>query len=245
MPGWKRVLTILLVVLGPGTIIYFLATNLKNKFVELPYLGEWSYEYNADSSKIVDSSAFVLPDFQLTKFDGTVINRDSIRDKFIVLSTIQPECPELEECGMSLYLFNQIFFKKLIKNQKSYGNVKVLSVLTDQDGQPIKEGPPPRIKEEMEQYDPDIWWCAYGDVEPLYSWDYYGKNFMLHESTEETGEIGKYAFTNSLVLIDRDGHIRGVTGAKRDSDIRNFFDLLKILKKAEFDENWEREHPDD
>lgn len=45
------------------------------------------------------------------------------------------------------------------------------------------------------------------------------------------------------MLIDQDGHIRGVTGAKKDSDIRNFFDLLKLLKKEDFDERWEAEHP--
>lgn len=242
MPGWKRVLTVLVIVLGPGAVIYFLATHLKNKFVELPYLGEWTYEYGADSS-IVDSTAFVLPDFSLTKFDGTPITRDSIEDKFIVLTTIQPMCPELDECGMSMYLFNEIFFEKLRKNQSNYGNVKVLSIYTDENGQPIPEGPSEKIREEMAEYDDNIWWCASGDPTPLFSWEYYGKNFMEHEADEKSGEIGEFAFTNALVLIDREGHVRGVTGAKRDSDIRNFFDLLKILKKAEFDENWEKEHP--
>jgi hypothetical protein len=37
------------------------------------------------------------------------------------------------------------------------------------------------------------------------------------------------------VLIDDKGFIRGVTGAKTDTHIRNFFDMLKLLKKEEFD----------
>lgn len=243
MPGWRRVLTVLLIVLGPGAIIYFLATHLKNKFVELPYLGEWTYEYDSDSTTIVDSTAFVIPDFTLTKFDGTEINKDSLKDKFIVLSTIQPDCPELDNCGMSLYLFDEIFYQKLEKNQDNYGNVKVLSILTTLEGEAI-DTPSVRIKEEMAVFDSDIWWCASGDPMPLFSWDYYGKNFMEHESTPDAGEVGPFAFTNALVLLDREGHVRGVTGAKRDSDIRNFFDLLKILKKEEFDQNWEAEHPE-
>ncbi|MBD3636907.1 MAG: hypothetical protein HUJ25_06140 [Crocinitomicaceae bacterium] len=243
MPGWKRVLTILVIVLGPGLVIWYLATHLKNKFVELPYLGEWHYTYDADSTKI-DSTAFVLPDFSLTRFDGAPITRDSIKDKFIVLSTLQPGCPEMEECGMSFYHFNEIFFEKLLKNRDNYSNVRVLSVLTDKNGNPIAEGPSKKLVEEMAAYDTQFWWMTYGDPTPLFSWEYYGKNFMKHKSTPEVGEIGTRAFTNSLVLIDRDGHIRGVTGAKRDSDIRNFFDLLKILKKEEFDENWAKEHPE-
>ena len=64
---------------------------------------------------------------------------------------------------------------------------------------------------------------------------------IFQAATNENFEIGSYAFVNSLLLVDQGKHIRGFTGAKRDSDIRNFFDLLKILKKIEFDENREKE----
>lgn len=235
MPGFKRVLTILIIVLGPGIVIWILASNLRNKFVELPYLGEWTYSYD-EQGNATDSTAFVIPDFTLTKFDGTIINRDSLKDKFIVLSTIQPMCPELDSCGMGMFLFNELFFHKLVKNQKNYGDVRVLSILTTVDGEAIPSGPTEKLKEEVVDYDPNIWWMAYGDPTPLFSWDYYGKNFMEHESSKADSEIGKWAFVNSLVLLDKEGHVRGVSGAKSDSDIRNFFDLIKILKKVDFDE---------
>ena len=243
MPGWRRVLTILLIVLGPGTIIYFLATNLKNKFVKLPYLGGWEYTIDSTTGKVIDSTAFEIPEFKLTRLDGAVINRDSIAGKFIVLSTLQANCPDLESCGMSMYLFDQIFFKKLVKNQRNYSNVKVLSILTDLEGNPLDSNQAGRITEEMQQYNQNIWWTTYGDPTPLFSWEYYGKNFMDHESDPESGEVGPYAFINSLVLIDDKGHIRGVSGAKKDSDIRNFFDMLKLLKKEDFDRKWAEEHP--
>lgn len=232
MPGWKRVLTILLIVLGPGLVIWWLATHLKNKFIELPYLGAYSYEYNEDSV-IVDSTAFVLPDFTLTGFDGKVINRDSIKNKTIVLTTIQPMCPDLDECGMSLYMFKEIVFQEILDNQSKFKDLRVLSILTDENGQPIPEGPSEKLIEEMEIYDEKVWWRAYGDPTPLFSWDYYGKSFMDHPATPEEGEIGTSAFVSSLVLIDKEGHIRGVTGAKKDSDLRNFLDLIRLLKKAE------------
>lgn len=241
MPGWKRIVTILLVVLGPGGIIYFLAKNLENKFVELPYLGGYTYRYDSQNA-VVDSVRFSLPDFELTRFDGTVINRDSIRDKFLVITTLQPMCPQLDECGMSLYLFDQIFFKKLIKNKDNYHNVVVLSVMTDKSGREVQAGPSQKLREEMAAYDTDHWWMTYGDPTPLFSFPYYGDRFMNHASDGRSGEIGPYAFVNSLVLVDREGHIRGVSGAKKDSDIRNLFDLLKILKKEEFDQNWEATH---
>ena len=97
--------------------------------------------------------------------------------------------------------------------------------------------------EEMSAYDNSLWWPVYGDPTPLFNWEYYNKPFNEHLASSESGEVGKYAFANSLVLIDKKGCIRGVSGAKKDSDIRNFFDLLKILKKEEFDQNWEENHP--
>lgn len=233
----KRLLLVLLIFLGPGSIIYFISRTVSNHFIKLPYLG---YEYVLDSNgKKVDSTAYRIPDFTLTKFDGTPITRDSIKDKFIVLSTIQNGCPTISECGFSLFHFNEIFFHKLVKNQKNYGNVRVISILTDVDGNPINNISK-KLKEEMYEYDTTgIWWMATGDITPFYNFNYYGDKFINYPSSDSKldGEIGTKAFTNSLVLIDDKGYIRGVSGAKTDSHIRNFFDMLKLLKKVEFDEN--------
>lgn len=236
MAGLGRVVTILLIFLGPGLVILFIAKSCDNHFIELPYLG-WEYDYDSSGKKI-DSTAYNIPEFTLTKFDGTIINRDSIQGKFIILSTLQNTCPKLDECGMGVYLFNELLFQKIVENQqmKRYGNVKVISILTDINGNPdstISES----LKGEMAEFDSNIWWMATGDPTPLFSFDYYGKNFMDHAASNKDGEVGTKAFVNSLVLIDDKGFIRGVSGAKRDTDIRNFFDMLKLLKKEEFKAN--------
>lgn len=233
MAKTKRLILVLIIFLGPGAIIYFIAKTVSNHFIELPYLG---YEYELDSvGNKKDSTAYQIPNFNLQKFDGTPITRDSIKGKFIVLSTIQNTCPTMAECGFSLFHFNEIFFHKLVKNQESYGNVRVLSILTDIDGNPVSEVSE-KLKEEMYEYDTTgIWWMATGDVTPFYNFNYYGDKFMNQPSSPKDGEIGTKAFTNSLLLIDDKGYIRGVSGAKTDSHIRNFFDMLKLLKKVEFD----------
>ncbi len=232
MPNLKRVLLILVILLGPGLMIYFISKTVSNHFIKLPYLG-YEYELGGNSLKI-DSTPYCIPDFNLTLFDGTPITRDSIRGKFIVLSTMQNGCPTPSECGMSLFHFDEIFFHKLVKNQKNYGNVKVLSILTDVNGVPVQE-PSEKLIEEMDRFDQSIWWMTTGNVEPFYNFNYYGKKFLEQPASNKDGEIGNRAFTNSLVLIDDKGHIRGVSGAKTDSHIRNFFDMLKLLKKEEFD----------
>ena len=237
MAKTKRLLLILLVLLGPGSIIYFIAKNVKNHFIELPYLG---YEYTLDDNgNKIDSSAYQIPAFQLTRMDGQIIDNSTIAGNFIVLSTIQNNCPKIDECGLSPYLFNEIFFHKLVKNRDNYNNVKVISILTDQDGQPL-DSISDELKDEMIDYDKSLWWFTTGETLPFYNFNFYGKKFKDHPADPASGEIGKFAFTNSLILIDDKGFVRAVTGAKSDSDIRNFFDMLKLLKKEEFDRNREQ-----
>lgn len=232
MPGFRRVFTILIIFLGPGFAIWWLANTVKNNFIVLPYLG---YEYQVDSTgKVIDSIPYQIPEFNLVSFDGTPINRDSIRDKFIILTTIQNTCPNIKTCGPGFVMFNEILYSAMIEHPDSYKNVRVLSLLTDENGNPDSI-PTQLLLEEMEVYDHSLWWFATGDVKPFYSFNYYGEQFFDQPATPSEGEIGSKAFVNSLVLIDKTGHIRGVTGAKSDTDIRNFFDLLKLLKKEEFE----------
>ncbi len=234
MPGLKRLGLILLVLLGPGSFIYFLAKTVRNKFLDLPYVGEHSYTYDSDGNAI-DSVMYTVPYFELTDVEGNQINNNTINDNFIVLSTIQNSCPD--NCGLFFLHFDEIFYSKLYKNQESYGNVKIISILTDHDGNPMDSISPKLIDElnEIEGYDPDIWKITTGDPEPLFSFKYQDKVFSELPSTPSNHEIGTKAFINSLVLIDKEGHIRGFTGARTFSDVSNFFDLLKVLKKAEFD----------
>lgn len=229
--GVIAIFAILVIFLGPGSVIYWMAHTFENHFIDLPYLG-WEYKYDEQGNKI-DSSAYNIPSFKLTSFDGTPINRDSIKDKFIIVTTIQNDCEELENCGLGLYHFNEIIYSKFIAHPDNYSNVRVLSILTDKDGNPDSI-PSPLLREMMSVYDQRFWWQATGDPSPFVSFPYYGDLFKNHPATPEEGEIGSKAFVSAMILIDKKGFIRGVSGAKRDADMRNFFDLLKLLKKEEF-----------
>lgn len=226
----------ILVLFGPGLLIYFIAKTVSNKFVDVPYLGEHTYNKD-EQGNITDTTFYTIPNFELTLLNGKKITKNSIKNKFVVLTTLQNSCPDT--CGMYMFHFEELFYNKLVKNQSHYSNVKIISILTDHDGNPVNQTTDKFMDEinALEQFDDNIWWIATGDPSPLFSFKYNNTPFNQLPSSKADHEIGKYAFVNSLVLIDREGHIRGFTGAKSDSDIRNFFDILKILKKTEFDEN--------
>ena len=235
MPGIKRLGLMILVLFGPGFIIYYLASTVNNKFIDLPYVGNHEYTYDSDG-KVIDSVMYTLPDFELTTINGKKITKNSIKGKFVVITTLQNSCPD--DCGVFLLHFDEIFYSKLVKNDENYDDVIILSILTDHDGNPVNEATD-KFVEEMNQindYNEDLWWITTGDPEPIFSFMYQGKNFYDLPSTPEHHEVGTKTFINSLLLIDNEFHIRGFTGARSFSDISNFFDLLKILKKVKFDE---------
>jgi hypothetical protein len=245
-PGLKRLGLMILVLFGPGFLIWFLAKTVRNEFKQLPYIGEHTL-IKDDNGTVIDTVYYTIPDFEFERLDGKKITKNVIKNKFVVLSTIQNTCPD--SCGIYTFHFVELFYKKLLKNADNYSNVKIISILTDLDGYPVDSISPKLIDEleaikndvkSIEGYNDDVWWIVKGDPKPLFSFDFKGNNFYDNPATPENYEVGSKAFINSLVLIDREGHVRGFTGASRDSDIRNFFDLLKILKKVEFDEKHKR-----
>ncbi len=239
MSRFRSVGIALIIFLGPAIMIYFISKTVSNHFIVLPYVGT---QYTLDESGAVqDSTLFTLPEVELTRFDGTTINNDSLDEKIIILSTIQNECPGIDDCGIGITLFDMIMFEEIVKNQDNYHNVKVISILTDEDGNPV-DSVSSKLKEYMSEFDSNSWWLTTGNPLPFYSFDYYGDIFYNHKADNNVGEIGDKAYTNSLVLIDAEGHVRGVSGAKSDTDIRNFFDMLKLLKKEEFNKNREKEN---
>ena len=234
MPGLKRLGLLILVLFGPGLLIYLFAKTLSNKFIDLPYLGKHTVIDNGSDSK--DTVYYQIPDFEFKTSAGEIVSTESTGDQFLIFTTIQNTCPDT--CGLYLFHINELFYKKLKKNKDSYSNVRLYSILTDENGNSI-DSPSEKLIEELEaiNVDTSIWKIVIGDPNQVFSFDYNGVDFFNLPATASNYEIGTKAFVNSMLLIDRERHIRGFTGAKRDSDIRNFFDLLKILKKIEFDEN--------
>lgn len=233
MPGLKRLGLIILVLFGPGLLIYILAKTLTNKFIELPYIGEHTYVINGDKT---DTVYYKVPDFEFKSIEGKTINSESTKGQFLIFTTIQNSCPDT--CGLYFFHLDELFYQKLKKNRDNYFNVKIISILTDENGNPLQKASE-KLVEALStiERDSDIWEVVTGDIDPIYGFKFNDQTFKDLPSTASNYEIGTKAFVNSLLLVDRAKHIRGFTGAKRDSDIRNFFDLLKILKKLEFDEN--------
>ena len=234
MPGLKRLGLMILVLFGPGLLIYFFAKSLSNQFIDLPYIGKHEVTIGADGE--ADTTYYTLPHFTFKNLKGKTVNSVTTQNQFLIFTTIQNGCPDT--CGLFMYHIDELFYEKLLDNKDNYHNVKIISVLTDENGNRI-DRPSEKLLELMLKHNVDssLWEIVTGDPAQVFDFEYEGENFMELPSTEADFEIGQYAFVNSMVLVDKTKHIRGFTGAKKDSDIRNFFDLLKILKKVEFDEN--------
>lgn len=233
MSGLKRLGLILLILLGPASFIYLIAKFFNNQFIDLPYLGKTTYVYN-DNHEVVDSTLYTVPPFELQMVNGEkTITQNSIKHQFVILTTLQNSCPDT--CGVYTFHFETIMYEVMKNTPSTYSNVKIISVLTDFYGNPVE--PTDKFVEFSKEYDSNLWWICKGDPSPLFHFEYNGNQFDEMASDPDNNELGTKAFINSLVLIDKEGHYRGFSGARRDSDIRNMFDLLKVLKQKEYDDN--------
>ena len=79
----------------------------------------------------------------------------------------------------------------------------------------------------MEEYDPEIWTLAAGDVEALYDFEN-NETKILQEGDEY---YGGHAFQEVMLLLDRENHLRMVMSGKTEGMIRRMKEHIALLQK--------------
>lgn len=207
--GRMKVLGAFLLLFGPAVLLIFISTRgCEHKFKELDDYG-------------------VVESFQFKTADGKTHNSSELEDKVLLVNTIQQTCPH--DCAISQWHFDQMIFQKMRKNKSEKNAVRIISFVTDQEGNPIDDiaSVQNMLKEEVEDYDPEIWMVVSGDVESLYDRENNGES-LLKEGDEFYG--GK-AYTELILLIDRDSHLRMVHPGKMEGHVRRLYQHVALLLK--------------
>ncbi len=199
----------LLLLFGPALLlILFAKMGCEHKFKELDDFG-------------------ALNTYQYTKSNGKTVTNTDFANKIVIYTTIQTSCPN--KCATSIWHIDQILYQQLRKNKKKLGHVKIVSVLTDENGQPsdnIKDMEA-ILDDQVEAYDPSIWTIVKGDPTVLYNMKHNGVSLI---------EKGKKYFAGAsyyelMLLVDKSNHLRMVLSAKSESTIRTMRDHLALLEK--------------
>lgn len=204
----KTVLSLMLL-FGPALFLVFISTRgCEHKF------------------KVLDDFGAV-PAYRLTESNGQSFTNDRFKNKVVIYTTIHPSCPDT--CGLSLWHLDQLIYQQLRKNKKKLGHVKIVSILTDEKGNPYKDFKAIEfmLHDRIEGYDPSIWIIATGNARAIFNITHNGQNLIQKDKKYFGGE----SFQELMLLADKKNHLRMVLPGKTESTIRTMRDHMALLEK--------------
>lgn len=207
--GRIKVLFAFLLLFGPALVLIFLSTRgCEHKFKELDDYGE-AISYSFSDAKGI---TFTSKDFE---------------DKVVLINTIQPTCPD--SCAVSIWHLDQLIYQKIRKNKKEVGSVRIISFVTDGNGNPSDEleAVEEMLYDRIEGYDPEVWVVASGDPKALY--DFKNNDQSLLQQGDEY--YGGEAYQELMLLLDRKNHLRMVLSGKTEGMIRRMYQHVALLLK--------------
>jgi hypothetical protein len=218
--GPLRTVFTLLLLFGPASFLVFISTrSCEHKFEQLE-------DYGA------------VPSYAFSDANGKSYTDKSFRDKIIIFTTLQPECPD--SCAVSYWQLDQQIYQLLRNNPKKLGHVKLVSFVTDGKGNPsdaLKEVEF-TLRDRVNGYDPSIWILAKGDARALYNIRHNGQTLLQKGPKYYGGE----AFQELMLLVDKRNHLRMVLNGKTETMVRTMKQHLVLLEKQYDLEQAKKDH---
>ena len=207
--GRTRRFLLFLILFGPALILIFISTRgCTHKFKILEDYGKVASYSFIDGEGVKHSN---------TEFEGNIV----------LINTLQPTCPD--SCGISFWHLDQLIYQHVRKNKKKLGSVRIISFVTDGEGNPLEDLTAVRdmIKDNVEAYDPEVWMIAAGDPKAIFDMTSNGQN-LLEEGEEY---FGGNAYQELQLLVDTKNHLRMVLPGDSEGMVRRMKEHVALLIK--------------
>jgi hypothetical protein len=207
--GLLKTVVTLLLLFGPALFLIFISTRgCEHKFKVLEDFGK-------------------MPNYTLTDINGKQFTNASFKNKIVIFTTIQPTCPDT--CGISIWHLDQLIYQQLRKNKKKLDHVKLVSIVTDYNGNSSNKLNDVvfTLNDRVEAYDPSIWMIVKADARSIYNIKHNGQTLLAKGDQFFGGE----AFQELMLLQDKKNHLRMVLPGKTESTIRTMRDHKALLEK--------------
>ena len=206
--GRNRIVAILILLL-PASLLVFLSTRgCSHKFEELPDYG-------------------IASDYHFIDGRGKSFSSKDFKDKIVVITTLQLTCPD--SCAISMWHVDQAIYQHIRKNKKKLKQVKIISFVTDGKGNPITDLSmlTESMKDNVEGYDPEIWFLASGNPRSVFDFKFNDQSLLQKGGNYFGGE----AFTELMLLLDKQNHLRMVNRGNAEGTIRRMYQHIALLQK--------------
>lgn len=215
---YKGILAFILV-LGPAFLLILISTrDCEHKFKELDDFGK-------------------IPAYSFVDFTGKKYTNNNFKGEVVLFTTIQETCPN--NCAISMWHFDQMIYQHIRKNKKKLGHVRIVSFLTDTNGEPVNNfsNVLETLNDQVEEYDPNIWIIAKGDAKKVFNINHNGESLLKKGKQYFGGE----AFQELMLLVDKRDHLRMVLNGKTEGMIRGMKQHMALLDK-QYDKNAVKKH---
>lgn len=177
---------------------------------ELPYYGEKYAVENANPY-------FKVPDFRFTNQDSMTTNQSFIKNKVWVANFFFTSCPSIcPQMTRNLTTVQAAFSKD--------DNVRIVSFSVDPE-----HDSPNKLKRYAQRYGINAaqWQLLTGNKKDLYQFARKGLSVV---ATDGDGGAGDFIHSDNLVLIDKEGHIRGYYDGTSRSEVKKLITDIKKLQ---------------
>ena len=180
-------------------------------------IGQNCQYYGVEQATSVSNAHFVVPQFSFTNQEGRIITSEFVKNKVWVadyfFTSCASSCPKLTRSLRNV----EVQFA-------NDDNVRLVSFSVDPE-----HDTPARLTAYTKLFDVRTgqWQFLTGDKKALYS---FARNGLLISATDGDGGKNDFIHSSNLVLIDKDGHIRGYYDGTSNSDVQQ---LVKDIKRLE------------
>lgn len=175
---------------------------------------EWIEENSPDYAAI-----HTIEPFSLINQDGQVINNDSLNGKIYVANFFFTVCT-----GICPKMVNNLWALQKTFDDNDQIKLVSFSVMPRVDSVP-------RLNEygKLHDINPSKWFLLTGNKENIYELG--RKSFFAEKGLGLQKDNTEFLHTESMLLIDKKGRIRGIYNATQATDIERVTDDIKVLLK--------------
>ena len=210
-------LAIIITIILPLSILYYLS-GANDYLIKIQ-----KYYPKVDSTlsgnvMIYDTSYYTIPDFSLLNHTGDSIYREDLYDQFFVIDFFFTRCPTIcPQMSNSMYDVQEKF--------DEIDEIKLLSVSIDSE-----YDRPDVLSRYSRKYDanPDKWFFLTGDKKKIHNLASMGFKLSAVQEAEGVEDI---THSDRLVLVDKEGIIRGYYHGTDDDEVDKLIVELRMLIK--------------
>lgn len=213
----KKLIILVLILAVPGFLYYLLTVGGKNRYKGLNYFGPKSLSgtfHKFHGEKIPDTTYHALPDFKLTDQNGKEVSISDFDKKIFIASFFYTGCPDVCQT-----INDNV--RKLALNYRKNDMVYFLSISVDP-----QHDRPEILKQYAEKYKgvpAGKWLFLTGDTSSVYN---LARNGFLVNALKVSDK--EFVFSDKLVLIDANKHIRGYYTGTSAPEVNKLNDEIKV-----------------